>query len=141
MPKWRFRDPADDLNVAQAAGPFLDIRLEVIGGIVKAQMTVVLFFEFGFEELSRRPDLVWADRLLEFVVELAAADDQARFDHRRDHRDIGFAFAHAIANGAHAVADFEADIPEEGQERRKLILLRAIGFALEQDHQIDIRTR
>ena len=49
-------DPADNLDVAQAARTFLDIGLEVVGGVVETEMPVLLFFELGLEEFARRPD-------------------------------------------------------------------------------------
>jgi hypothetical protein len=47
-----FRDPADDLYITQAARAFLDIGFEIVGGVVVAQVAVMLFLELGLEKLA-----------------------------------------------------------------------------------------
>ena len=46
-------NPAYNLDITQASGAFLDIRFEVVSGVIKAQVTIVLLFQFGFEKLAR----------------------------------------------------------------------------------------
>jgi hypothetical protein len=71
------RNPADDLDVAQSAGAFLDIRFEIVGGIVEAQMPFLLLLELCLEELARRPQFAGSDRLLVLFVEFGAAIDRS----------------------------------------------------------------
>jgi hypothetical protein len=47
--------PGDHLQVAQAARPFLQVRLQVVSRISKAQMACRLLGLLGCEERSRRP--------------------------------------------------------------------------------------
>ncbi len=78
--------------------------------------------------------------MLEFGVEPGIAVDQARFDHVGHDGDVGLALGDAIAHAAHAVPDFEAEIPQQRQETRYALLEFAIGLLVEQDHQVDVRT-
>ena len=49
------RHPRDHLDVAQAARTFLDVRFEVIGGIVETAVTFNLLFPLGGKEFLARP--------------------------------------------------------------------------------------
>ena len=50
--KMTLRHPAYYLDVAQAARAFFNIGLEVISGVIKAQMAIMLFFQLGFEKFA-----------------------------------------------------------------------------------------
>src|SRR5690606_449342 len=54
------RDPADDLDVPQAPGAALDVRLEVVRRIVVAVVAGGLLLALGFEEGLRGPQPVRA---------------------------------------------------------------------------------
>src|SRR5690606_24995287 len=56
-------DPTDGLNVAQAAGAGLDVRLEVVGGVVVAMMPCRLLGDFRLENRTYRPDALRASAL------------------------------------------------------------------------------
>ena len=49
-------DPSNGLDVAQAAGAGFDVGLEVVGRVVRLEMTLVLFAYLRVEELAHRPD-------------------------------------------------------------------------------------
>ena len=48
--KMAFGNPADHLDVAQAATALLEVWFEVVGGIVELAVALHLFFQFGLEE-------------------------------------------------------------------------------------------
>jgi hypothetical protein len=50
-----FGHPRDRLDIAQAAGPGLDVGLEVVRGIVGLEMAVLLLGHFGLEVCPHRP--------------------------------------------------------------------------------------
>ncbi len=50
--------PADDLNVSQTTGAFLDIRFKIIGGFIKFQVTTLFFRNFSLGKFSGGPDIV-----------------------------------------------------------------------------------
>ena len=64
--------------------------------------------------------------------------EQARFDHRRRDADVRCAFALAVVDRAHAVADFEADVPHEGEEAFEIALPRRRFALRQQNHDVDI---
>jgi hypothetical protein len=53
-------DPADHLQIAQAAGTFLDIRFQIEGGFVVLVAALAAFLLLGFEKSGIRPDAVGA---------------------------------------------------------------------------------
>ena len=57
-PEMAFGDPAYRLDVAQTAGAFLDIGLEVLAAVVEFRMALALFVHLGGEKRAARPDSV-----------------------------------------------------------------------------------
>ncbi len=55
--KMPFGNPADNLDVTQAAGIFLYIGFQVIGGITEPVVTLNLFRQFGLKKFAAGPDL------------------------------------------------------------------------------------
>lgn len=50
--------PGEGLNVAQAAGIALEIRLQLVGGAEKLLVALGLLFALGLEELLARPEVL-----------------------------------------------------------------------------------
>ena len=50
------RHPGDRLNVAQTSGTLLDVRFEVVGGVVELVVACALLEHLGLEEPAARPD-------------------------------------------------------------------------------------
>jgi hypothetical protein len=63
---------------------------------------------------------------------------QPRLDHRRRHADVGRAFALAIVDRAHAVADFQADVPHEREEALEIALPQGDLALGQQNHDVDV---
>ena len=108
--------PADGLDVAQSAGAGLDVGLEVVGGIVGLEAPLLLLAHLGLEEVAHRPDAIGRERGAHRGEQLGRAGEAARLHQRRHHPDVGGALLGAFGDGAHAVADLEADVPQEGHQ-------------------------
>ena len=110
------RHPADGLDVAQPTGARLDVRLEVVGRVVVAMVPRGLLGDLRLEELPRAPHVVLAERPAHRLEEIVGTGEQSRLDQRGRDADVRRAFALAVVDGAHAVADLEPDVPEEGEK-------------------------
>ncbi len=133
-----FRHPADGLDVAQSAGPGLHVGFEVVGGVVRLQVPLLLLAHFGGEEIAHRPDAIGRERRAHCRQQRGRAREPARFEQRGHHAHIGEALLEAVVDRAHAVADLETDVPEEGDELFDLAAL-ALAQGLRHQHQeIDI---
>ena len=110
------RHPADGLDVAQAPGARFDVGLEVIGGIEVAVVALGLFLDLGLEKVLRGPQPVRRERAPHAGEQRLGSGEQARLEQRGRDADVGETLALTIVDGAHAVADLEADVPEKGEE-------------------------
>ena len=132
------RDPADRLDVAQPARARLHVRLEVVRGVVIAVMARGLLGDLRFEEIAGRPDALGCECAPHRFEQGLGSEQQPRFDHRRRDTDVRSALALAIVDRAHAVADFQADVPHEREEALEIRLPRR-GLALrQQHHDVDV---
>ena len=132
------RDPGDGLDVAQAAGACLDVRLEVVGGVVVARVAVGLFAHLRLVELGGAPDVVGRQCGSHGLEQRLRAVQQARLHERGRDTDVGQALLLAVIDGAHAVADLEADVPEEGQEPAEHLVPFLRITLRKEDHHVDV---
>src|SRR3954471_5395818 len=79
------------------------------------------------------------ERALEALEERAAAGEVARLEQRGAHRDVAGAGADAALDGAHAVADLEADVPECADQPLERFAFRRLRLVREEHEQIDVR--
>src|SRR4029079_2550966 len=93
-------DPLDDLQVAQAAGRFLEVRLERVGRVLVLGVALLLFELFRLEERHGIHGV--AEALLELAEEGAVATEKARLEERGAHRYVFRGGLEAAVNGAHA---------------------------------------
>ncbi len=112
-------DPGDGLQVAQAAGAFLEIGFEVEISFHEARMPLLLFMQFGKEELARVEMLLHC--FLQSTEQLGIAGEQARFEQVGLHGDVG-RFVDALRHGADTVADFHADVPQHADQLLQFLL-------------------
>src|SRR6185437_6801376 len=82
----RTRDPEHGLQVAQPAGALLDVRLEVVRGVVIAQMSLLLLERLGRVERTHVERRVEA--LHELTVQATRAGDEAALEEARAHGDV-----------------------------------------------------
>ncbi len=103
-------DPEYVLQVAQPARAFLDIRFEVVGSIVEACVPLLLLEQLGFDEIWNIE--VFDDGIGEAPVLLAVAGNQSGFEQCGLNGYIASCLILAFTDRAHAVTDFESDVPE-----------------------------
>ncbi len=134
-------DPADRLDVAQAPGARLDVRLEIVGGVEIAVVALGLFLDLRLEKIGRRPKPVRRERAAHAGEQAFRAGEQPCLEQGRGDADVGEALALAVVDRADAVADLEPHVP---QEREKFLYLGLpVGrVALrQQHHDVDVGTR
>ncbi len=131
-------DPGDGLDVAQATGACLDIGLEVVSRVVGFQVAVGLLAHLGFEEFPHRPDALRGESSPHLRDQIRVAFEQPRFEQRRHDAHVRDALLGAFLDGAHAVADFKADVPEESDEALDRTASPIIGGALNQQQDVDV---
>ena len=78
---------------------------------------ILLLLALGGKELLARPDLGGMGHVAHALEEFIVAMQQPRFHQVGRDGDIVFTLAHAILEGAHAVADLETHVPQETQQR------------------------
>ena len=131
--------PKHGLDVAQAAGRALDVGFEVVLGVVVLGMTRSAFVALGQVEMLARPHLIGAGHLLHALAQVFGAGDGAAFHQVGDHRQVGARLFGAFVDRAHALADFQADVPEQGEKAFDGLAEDFVIAAVEQDQQVDVR--
>ncbi len=131
--------PGDGLDVAQAPRARLDVGFEVVGRVVGLQVPLLLLAHLGGEVIAHRPDAVGGQRCAHLRQQRTRAGQPARFQERGHHPDIRDAFLGTLADGPHAVADLQSDVPEEGEEAAHLAALAFPERLRGQHHDVDIR--
>ena len=87
------------------------------------------------------------ERFFEAVEQASLAGDETRFDQRRLGLHVAVGDLHAIVDGAHGVADFEAEVPKRiqhavdhfGEMRQRLG--PGHDLAVVQEHEINVAVR
>ncbi len=121
-PEMPLGHPADHLDVAQPARAAFDVGFEVVGRVVVAMVALDLLVAFLCEETVRRPHPVRRDEVLHCVEKRRGPGQQPGFHQGRDHGQIGGCLIMALRERAHAVADFEPDVPQGRDEARERVL-------------------
>jgi hypothetical protein len=119
-------NPQDQLQIAQSPGPVLAVRFQAVGRVAEALMTVFLLHPLGLEKNACVQTAL--DNRREACKEPGTAGQQAGFDHRCLNRDVAGSFLQTLLDGAHAVADFEANVPEEADQLLELRGQQAVGL-------------
>ena len=109
------RDPDHRLQVAQAAGAFLDVGLEVVRGVVVLEVALLLLEHLRLVERRARPSppRTRARNRAYSAREPATSRCSSRLVL---HRDVGGHLGFAFVDRAHAVADLDADVPQQADE-------------------------
>ncbi len=130
--------PADHLDVAQPAGRALDVGLEVVLGVVVAVVAADLLLPLGLEEAVGGPQPLRRQARLHRLAQPFGTRHGAALEQVGDHRDVGRGLALAVGQRAHAVADLQADVPEEGDEGGQRLAEGRVVVVLEQQQQVDV---
>ncbi len=104
--------PEHRLDVAQAAGRAFDVGLKVVFGVVVLVMAGLEFGPFGQEEFLAGPHVRRAGDLQHALAQLFGAGDGAAFHQVGDDREVGARLLGAFVDCAHALADFQPDVPQ-----------------------------
>ncbi len=105
--------PQNGLNIAQAAGRTFDVRFEVVFGVVVFVVTGLLLGTLGEEELLGRPHVRGASDVEHALAQTLGAADGAAFHQVGDHSQVGAGLFCAFVDRAHALADFQTDVPQQ----------------------------
>ena len=133
--------PAHQVERAQSPRTFLQIRFEVVRGVVEARMPRHLFRLFCGKELARRPDCRVVDDGRECRGDLAVAGDEACIEQRSEYRDIGDRQLATLRTAAYGMTRLDTDIPQAAEERFKRTRLRRCRAGGQQHQQVDIGLR
>ena len=131
-------DPEDGLDVAQPARGALDIGLQVVLGVVVLGMAGALLVALGEEELLARPHFVRAGDLQHVLPQVLGAGDGAAFHQVGDHRQVRARLFGAFGHRTHALADLQADVPEQCQKAFDGLAENFPVAVIEQDQQVDV---
>ena len=107
-------DPEYVLQVAQPSRAFLDVRFEVVGGIVEPRVPLLLLEQLGLDEI--RDIEVFEHCTGEAHVLLAAAGNESRLEQCGLNGYVASRLVLALSDRAHAMADFQADVPEHANQ-------------------------
>src|SRR5258706_1255185 len=129
------REPQDHLQVAQPPGAFLDVRLEVVGGVHEAIVAALLLAEFRLEVVAHVALRV--ESRGELREERSVAGDQPRLEQARIDRHVLRRLVDAFGDRAHAVPGLEPAVPQRADQA---LDARARLLAVGQQHQqADVR--
>ncbi|GIX22614.1 MAG: hypothetical protein KatS3mg121_1397 [Gammaproteobacteria bacterium] len=132
------RDPEHRLDVAQSARALLEVRLEAVGGVAELGVPALLLGELGLEEVGPRPDAALGDGGLHALEQGRAARQGPRFHQVGDHGDVARGFLAALGDGAHAVADLQAQVPEQADETLDPVAQGVQGVVLDEQRQVHV---
>ena len=133
-------DPGDGLDVAQAARALLDVRLEVVAGVVEPAVSQTLLAHLGFEEPPARPDPHRARSLLHPREQGRGSLHEAAVHEVGGYGDVAPRLVHALAYGADAVPDRQPDVPQEREKAPDLLVVAAAHRPAGEDEQVDVGT-
>ncbi len=108
--------PEHRLDVAQATGRALDVGFEVVLGVVVLVVTGLELGAFGQEEVFARPHVRGAGHLQHALAQGFGPGNGAAFHQVGNHRQVGAGLFGALVDGAHALAHFQADVPQQGEK-------------------------
>ena len=133
------RDPQDRVQVAQPARAFLDVGLEVVGGVVILEMSLLLLEHLRFVErqhVHRR-----GKAAAESAMQSPGSGYETVLEQARRDRDIDRHLVDALGDRAHAVADVEPGIPEHADQAFDERGVAGVGRSGQQDQDIDVGVR
>ncbi len=140
-PEVALGDPADHLDIAQAAGRRLDVGFEVIFGVGELVVASDLLLPLGLEEGFGRPQTVGGQTFAHGLAQPLRAGDDTGFQQVGDHGDIGACLTLAVTQRAYGLADLETDIPQEGDEVGQRLTIGRVVVLLQQQQQVDVGMR
>ncbi len=135
----RAGDPYHRVQIAQPAGAFLDVGLEVVRGIVVLEVPLLLLERLRLVERPRVERC--GEAFEECRVELPAAGEQAVLEKARAHRHVAGHLAFTVVDGADRVTDLEPGVPQRGEKALDLRGRRRVRPGRKQDQDVDVGVR
>ena len=133
-------DPGDHLDIPQAPGAVLDVRLKVICGFMVARVALILLFELGFKKIPGRPHRIGRNRLAHLIQQRPGSRQQARFHQGCDRHHLLSRSFTAFTGRAYAVPQIKPRIPKQLDKRLNFTAgYRISNVIVQQDQQINIR--
>lgn len=124
--------PAEDVEIAQAAGAFLDVGFEVMDGALKA---LVAAAGHG-GELEGKAGRGLAAGVVERLIEGGFAGEQAAIEEADVEFDVALGDPFAFGDGVDTVAGAVAAVPEDADELAEFATGKGAGLL--DDQEIDI---
>ena len=131
--------PANHLDIPQATGGAFEVGLQVVLGVVVAVVASNLLLPLGFKKAVGGPQVRGAQALAHLLTQTFRPGNEARLQQVGNHCDVCFGFPLAVVERANAVANLQADIPEEGDKSAQRLPVGGIVVVLKQQEQINIR--
>src|SRR5262249_13953371 len=134
--------PERRVEVAEAALPFLQLRLQEVDGIAGPRMALTRLGELLLEEVRRvlAPDLVDHPRV-ELVVELRLAAEVAGVEERGLDLQVARGEPAALADVPEGVADGEPGVPERVEDHLRDGLDVRVHLPRIEEEEVDVRAR
>ena len=136
----RARDPQHGLQVAQAAGAFLDVGLEVVRGVVVLEWRCCCSSAFASKNVRASSDAA-----------NAPAEPRVRARARRRAWRCSSRLVRTVTSAAISVAhsstvrtawrELEADVPQRGEEALDAPSCRGVGRSRQQHQHVDVGVR
>ena len=128
------RNPERGLEITQSASTFLDVGLEV--GLGVTHVALLLLQQLCLEKLGGIERITHA--LDEPCEQFTLAGKQARFQQGGLNRDVLCRQRFAFIQRAHAVADFNPDIPQRADQVLNFARKGSIRRGRQQDQEVDV---
>ncbi len=132
--------PAQRVEIAQATGAILQVRLQVVGGITEALVTVAQLFQLGQEESACRPQFAIVDGLAQRAAGGVIGQDRTRLDQRGQHGLVSRRLA-ALQCRTHRMADRQPAVPQQREQPRQGRFVRQLRRRIAEYQQVDVRSR
>ncbi len=134
-----FADPEERVKIAQAALALLHIGFDDIARIAHAFVPRIALGELVGDKLARGERENLADEAFRrFVVNLAVAPDEARFQQGGADGEIVLGEAHRLIDAARRLADLEPQIPQRIEDRLDHLFGPCGALARRDESQIDV---
>ncbi len=130
--------PQNRLNIPQAAGRAFDVGFQVVFGVVVLVVPGFLLGTLGQEEVLARPHVRGAGDFEHALAQALGAGDGAAFHEVGDDGEVGTGLFGALVDRAYALADFQANVPQQCQKTLDGIAKDLMVGAVQQDQQVDV---
>src|SRR5690606_41326720 len=117
--------PADDLNIADAAGGIFDIGFEIVFRVIVFLVPLNLLIPFCAKKFIRGPELIRGGELLQLRTKPLIANQRARLHDIGSYGNVGACSLHTLFNRSDAVTDLQSDVSQQGKKALDIILAHA----------------